>query len=161
MPLDEYRRRRHFDRTAEPPPTPSAPSPSASRPLVFVVQEHHASRLHWDFRLELDGVLKSWAVPKGPPEEPGPKRLAQMVEDHPLEYADFVGEIPTGEYGAGSVTLWDHGTWEPVGDTPAAEQLAQGSLKLVLHGERLQGGYALFRFRRAGDNSWLLIKEKS
>jgi bifunctional non-homologous end joining protein LigD len=130
-------------------------------PLIFVVQEHHATRLHWDFRLELDGALKSWAVPKGPPEEPGIKRLAQQVEDHPLEYATFAGSIPAGDYGAGTVKIWDHGTWEPQGDTPAQEQLAAGDLKIILHGKKLKGGYALVRFKKAGENSWLLIKEKA
>ncbi len=135
--------------------------PAPSRPLIFVVQEHHARHLHWDFRLELGGVLKSWAVPKGPPEEPGIKRLAMMVEDHPLDYADFEGEIPAGEYGAGAVILWDHGTWEPQGEKPPERLLEEGTLKLRLHGRRLQGGYALVRMKKAGENAWLLIKERS
>ena len=175
MPLEEYRKQRDFSKTAEPGPgdtgetpvPPRAPSPggtgvspvSPPAPLIFVVQEHHATHLHWDFRLELEGVLKSWAVPKGPPEESGIKRLAQQVEDHPLKYATFEGGIPAGEYGAGTVQIWDHGTWEPQGDPH--EQLAHGDLKIILHGKRLQGGYALVRFKKAGDNSWLLIKEKA
>ncbi len=186
MAREEYRRKRHFGETKEPegadraeqtPPssgeTPVPPGGSSAGEAagsagaapgkreglpIFVVQEHHASRLHWDFRLEMGGALKSWAVPKGPPEEAGIKRLAQMVEDHPLEYASFEGGIPAGEYGAGSVKLWDRGTWEAVGEKSGEEQLAEGAMKLVLHGERLQGGYALVRFQKAGENSWLLIK---
>lgn len=128
---------------------------------IFVVQEHHARRLHWDFRLEVGGVLKSWAVPKGPPEEPGIKRLAMMVEDHPLDYADFEGEIPAGQYGAGAVILWDQGTWEPQGDAPPECSLEEGSLKFRLHGRRLHGAYALVRMKKAGENAWLLMKERS
>jgi len=135
--------------------------PSRAGLPLFVVQEHHATRLHWDFRLELGGVLKSWAIPKGPPEEPGIKRLAVMVEDHPLDYAQFEGEIPAGQYGAGSVALWDHGTWEPQGEDPPERQLEQGALKFRLYGRRLQGGYALVRLYKAGDSAWLLLKERS
>lgn len=167
MALEEYRRKRDFDRMGEPEPAagqkPLTSGETVAPPegrAIFVVQEHHASHLHWDFRLELEGVLKSWAVPKGPPEEPGIKRLAVAVEDHPLAYAEFEGAIPEGEYGAGRVAIWDRGTWEAVGETSAEEQLAAGSLKFVLHGERLQGGYALVRFKKAGENGWLLMKEK-
>ena len=158
MPLDQYRKKRDFAKTKEPPGGASPPPPPRT---IFVVQEHHASHLHWDFRLEMGGVLKSWAVPKGPPEETGIKRLAQMVEDHPLEYASFEGSIPAGEYGAGSVAIWDRGTWEAVGDESGEAQLEQGELKIVLHGKRLTGGYVLVRFKKAGDNSWLLMKEKA
>jgi len=124
------------------------------------VQEHHASHLHWDFRLELAGVLKSWAIPKGPPEQAGVKRLAMRVEDHPLEYARFEGSIPEEEYGAGTVKIWDQGIWEAVGDKPATVQLAEGVMKFVLRGQRLQGPYVLVRFAKAGPNAWLLMKEK-
>lgn len=185
MPLEEYKKKRDFGKTKEPEggsasetaagpnaEAPAGPTPAArTRPTlpkgrveekrpIFVVQEHQARALHWDFRLEMEGVLKSWAVPKGPPEETGVRRLAQMVEDHPLEYASFAGEIPAGQYGAGSVKIWDHGTWEAIGEGTAAQQLAAGSMKLVLHGERLKGGYALFRFKSAGEHSWLMMKEK-
>lgn len=128
---------------------------------VFCVQKHAASRLHYDFRLEVDGVLKSWAVPKGPSLDPRKKRFAVATEDHPLEYADFEGVIPEGEYGGGVVLLWDQGEWEPVGDP--AEGLAQGKLVFRLHGEKLRGGFALVRLKRpdARDGrSWLLVKER-
>jgi bifunctional non-homologous end joining protein LigD len=117
---------------------------------VFVVQEHHARRLHWDFRLEHDGVLVSWALPKGVPDDPGANHLAVHTEDHPLEYANFSGEIPRGEYGAGTVTIWDHGTYETV-------KWDDREVKVVLHGSRLTGGYALFR---TGDDSWMIHRER-
>jgi bifunctional non-homologous end joining protein LigD len=123
--------------------------------LSFVVQRHAASHLHYDFRLELDGVLKSWAVPKQPAPVPGQKRLAVHVEDHPIEYGSFAGEIPEGHYGAGTVAIWDRGWWEPAGDPRAGYR--KGSLKFTLHGHRLRGGWALVRMR---DKSWLLIKER-
>jgi len=115
----------------------------------FVVQEHHATRLHWDFRLELDGVLKSWAVPKGVPEEPGVKRLAVEVEDHPLDYIDFEGEIPEGEYGAGQVRIWDRGRY-------ALTERGPGKLHFTLFGSRLSGDYVLARMR--GGKDWLMFK---
>jgi len=117
---------------------------------VFVVQEHHARRLHWDFRLERDGVLVSWALPKGVPDDPAANHLAVHTEDHPLEYASFSGEIPRGEYGAGTVTIWDHGTYETV-------KWDDREVKVVLHGSRLTGGYALFR---TGDDSWMIHRER-
>lgn len=116
----------------------------------FVVQEHHASRLHWDFRLELDGVLKSWAVPKGVPEEPGIKRLAVPVDDHQLDYIDFEGEIPEGRYGAGQVRIWDHGTF-------TLSERGPGKLHFTLFGERLKGDYILTKMR---DGQWLIFKRK-
>jgi len=119
----------------------------------FVVQEHHASRLHWDFRLEMDGVLKSWAVPKTPPTKPGVRRLAVAVEDHDLDYIDFEGTIPEGEYGAGSVVIWDRGTYE-------IESRRPEKLVFELHGERMSGRYTLVHFTDKDEN-WLLFKTKS
>ncbi len=135
--------------------------------LVFVVQKHQASRLHYDFRLELDGVLKSWAVPKGPALNPKEKRLAIMVEDHPLEYRTFEGVIAEGEYGAGEVIVWDQGRYRPLaGKTKEAmqervrEQLNQGALRFLLFGEKLHGEFALIRQKRLGEKAWLLIKKR-
>lgn len=119
----------------------------------FVVQEHHASRLHWDFRLEMDGVLKSWAVPKTPPTKPGVRRLAVAVEDHDLDYIDFEGTIPEGEYGAGSVVIWDKGTYE-------IESRRPEKLVFELHGERMSGRYTMVHFTDKDEN-WLLFKTKS
>lgn len=129
--------------------------------LQFVVHEHAARRLHWDFRLELGGVLRSWAIPKGPSLNPAEKRLAVQVEDHRLEYADYEGIIPPGQYGAGAVTVWDRGRWEPVGDLDAERQLQRGDLSFRLHGRRLRGEFHLTRLRRAGRApAWLLIKKR-
>src|SRR5437773_3466682 len=157
MPLQEYRRKRRFKETPEPPP--KVESKSRHR---FVVQKHRATRLHYDFRLEMEGVLKSWAVPKGPSLDPADKRLAMMVEDHPVSYLDFEGIIPPGNYGAGTVMVWDVGTWEPQGDPHA--MLEKGDLKFVLHGEKLKGEFVLARMRsrRPGSKGteWLLIKKK-
>ena len=140
---------------------------SAQGSLVFVVQKHQASRLHYDFRLELDGVLKSWAVPKGPSLNPKEKRLAIMVEDHPLEYRTFEGVIAEGEYGAGEVIVWDQGTYRPLaGKTKEAmqeqvrEQLNKGDLRFLLFGEKLRGEFALIRQQRLGEKAWLLIKKR-
>ena len=134
--------------------------------LIFVVQKHHASRLHYDFRLELDGVLKSWAVPKGPSMNPQEKRLAIMVEDHPFEYRTFEGIIAEGEYGAGEVIVWDQGTYRPlVGKTKEAmqaqvrKQLDQGNLHFLLFGEKLRGEFVLIHQKRLGEKAWLLIKK--
>ena len=135
--------------------------------LVFVVQKHQASRLHYDFRLELDGVLKSWAVPKGPLLNPREKRLALMVEDHPLEYGTFEGVIAEGSYGAGEVIVWDRGSYQPLaGETKDAmqeqvrEQLNRGKLRFLLFGEKLRGEYVLIRQKRLGERAWLLIKKR-
>jgi bifunctional non-homologous end joining protein LigD len=157
--LAVYRRKRDFAGT----PEPEGRRRRAAKRLAFVVQRHAARRLHYDFRLELDGVLKSWAVPKQPAPVPGQKRLAVHVEDHPVEYGRFEGEIPAGHYGAGKVEIWDRGWWEPVGDARAGYR--KGALKLVLHGRKLRGGWALVLLRdrgRAGSDKehWLLIKER-
>src|SRR5438045_1929797 len=159
MALKEYRRKRHVDRTPEPAGKP-APRKQSSR-LLYIIQKHDATRLHYDFRLELGGVLKSWAVPQGPSLDPTQKRLAVHVEDHPLEYGGFEGIIPAGEYGGGTVLLWDHGTWSAVGD--AADGYRRGKLKFVLNGEKLRGAWMLVRMRqREGEkaDNWLLIKER-
>ena len=132
---------------------------------IFVIQKHDARTLHYDFRLEVDGVLKSWAVPKGPSTNPRERRLAVAVEDHPLDYANFEGRIPDGEYGAGAVLVWDHGTYRNLraeDDEPAsmAEALQDGHVAVWLEGEKLRGGYALIRTGKGDDNRWLLIKMK-
>src|SRR5271165_2206744 len=162
MALEEYRRKRDFRKTPE--PAGAAPSrKKAAAPLAFVIQEHKARRLHFDFRLELDGVLKSWAVPKGPSLDPGEKRLAVEVEDHPLDYGGFEGVIPEGQYGGGTVLLWDRGTWVPADPDPAAA-FAKGMLKFELRGEKLHGNWALVRMggkaARERRPNWLLIKER-
>jgi bifunctional non-homologous end joining protein LigD len=154
--LAEYNRKRDFARTAEP-----AGKLAATEGFSFVVQKHAATRLHYDFRLELDGVLKSWAVTKGPSLAPAERRLAVRTEDHPLAYGGFEGTIPKGEYGGGTVMLWDRGTWAPVGDPH--EGLEEGKLKFRLHGERLKGGYMLVRMPprpKEKRENWLLIKER-
>jgi len=168
--LEEYQRKRRFSETPEPPP--KVEKKKGNR---FVVQKHRATRLHYDFRLEMDGVLKSWAVPKGPSLDPADKRLAMMVEDHPVSYFDFEGTIPEGNYGAGTVMVWDVGTWQPLSPVtvkgqyvPATEaeadaMLKKGDLKFRLHGQRLSGDFALvhIKARRPGSkgNEWLLIKK--
>ncbi len=170
MALEEYKRKRRFEQTPEPPP--KVEKKSGNR---FVVQMHDATRLHYDFRLEMDGVLKSWAVPKGPSLNPADKRLAMQVEDHPVSYFDFEGIIPEGNYGAGTVMVWEVGTWQPLSPVPvngkyvsgtaaeAREMLAKGDLKFRLDGKRLQGDFALIHIksRRGGSkgNEWLLIKK--
>jgi bifunctional non-homologous end joining protein LigD len=163
MALEKYEAKRVFDRTPEPPARPGRPH----RKPIFVMQEHNASRLHYDFRLEADGVLKSWAVPKQPSMDPATKRLAVQVEDHPLDYAVFEGTIPEGQYGAGTVSIWDRGTYDnlltdkPVPQT-VAEGTAEGRLEFTLHGEKLRGNFALIRMggKRRGKDNWLLIKLK-
>ncbi len=157
MALEEYKRKRRFEQTPEPP----AKVEKASQHR-FVVQKHRATRLHYDFRLEMEGVLKSWAVPKGPSLDPADKRLAMQVEDHPVSYLDFEGIIPPGNYGAGTVMVWDIGTWEAEGN--ASEMLAKGDLKFRLDGKKLQGSFVLARMRsrRPGSKGteWLLIKHR-
>ena len=157
--LERYREMRDFSKTAE--PSGQATSPAAAGALPFVIQKHAATRLHYDFRLGLHGVLKSWAVTKGPSYVPGDKRLAVQVEDHPMEYGGFEGTIPKGQYGGGTVMLWDEGTWEPIGDPD--QSLAKGNLKFVLHGKKLHGKWVLVRMGGKAANeskpNWLLIKE--
>jgi len=155
--LSEYRKKRQFDRT----PEPSGADPPAKTEPNFVVQKHSATRLHYDFRLAIDGTLKSWAVPKGPSLNPNDKRLAVRVEDHPLDYADFEGSIPEGSYGAGTVMVWDRGTFEPQGHLDAARQLERGEIKFTLNGEKLRGSFVLVKLKRsAKGNEWLMIKHK-
>src|SRR5215470_8014547 len=161
MGLTEYRRKRRFGVTAE-PSGDGKPRRKRSRALAFVVQKHRATQLHYDFRLEWDGVLWSWAVPKGPSLDPSIKRLAMQTEDHPREYAGFEGIIPEGEYGGGTVMVWDRGTWTP--ETPDVDAaLRKGELKFHLEGEKLGGSWVLVRTRgasgaAAGRPTWLLIK---
>lgn len=153
--LARYRRKRDFTET----PEPRGRARRTAKRAAFVVQRHAARRLHYDFRLELDGVLKSWAVPKQPAPQPGQKRLAVHVEDHPIEYGSFEGEIPAGHYGAGTVVIWDRGWWEPDGRPRAAYR--RGALKFRLHGRRLRGRWALVRMTRDDrKENWLLIKER-
>jgi bifunctional non-homologous end joining protein LigD len=145
--LNEYRNKRDFTKTVEPQ------GGTVPERAIFVVQEHHASHLHYDFRLSMDGVLKSWAIPKGVPEEKGVKHLAVETEDHPLEYADFEGDIPKGEYGGGQVIIWDHGDY-------ILEHRDQGKIVFELKGSRLNGRYSIVRFRGKEDSSknWLIMK---
>ena len=160
MGLKEYARKRHFDKTPEPKPVePRAKGPG--RGGFFCVQRHDATRLHYDFRLEVNGVLVSWAVPKGPSLDPARKALAMKVEDHPFDYGTFEGNIPEGNYGAGSVMLWDKGTYEVLGDASAQEQIDRGDFKFQLHGTKLNGSFAIVHMKHAGKgNEWLLIKKK-
>jgi bifunctional non-homologous end joining protein LigD len=161
MPLDEYRKKRRFDVTSE----PAGKAPRAkkkAKQLAFVVQKHRATALHYDLRLEWQGVMLSWAVPKGPSYDPKTKRLAMQVEDHPMEYNEFEGIIPEGEYGGGTVMIWDQGTWTPESpDVDAA--LRKGDLKLTFEGKKLRGSWVLVRTGRpaaGGKAPWLLIKHR-
>jgi bifunctional non-homologous end joining protein LigD len=159
MSLVEYERKRDFSRTPE--PKPGKPAKSKLHTGRFFIQRHNATRLHYDFRLEIDGTLKSWAIPKGPSLDPSVKHLAAMVEDHPLDYGDFEGNIPKGEYGGGSVMLWDRGTFDLIGEEPGAAQIARGDLKFELHGEKLHGTWAIVHMKNRGKgNEWLIIKKK-
>src|ERR1700756_5034010 len=161
MSLKEYRKKRSFNVTPE-PAGGSETRPASGKPLTYVIQKHQASRLHYDYRLESEGVLLSWAVPKGPSLDPSVKRLAMQVEDHPVEYASFEGVIPEGEYGGGTVMVWDRGTWTPeVPDVDAA--LRKGELKFTLHGKKLSGSWVLVRTRSPGPGGrapGLLIKPR-
>ncbi|MDO3424086.1 DNA polymerase ligase N-terminal domain-containing protein [Chryseobacterium sp. APV1] len=163
MALKDYSQKRKFDETSE----PKGKTKKSKDQLIFVIQRHAASRLHYDFRLEMDGVLKSWAVPKGPSLDPKDKRLAMMVEDHPYDYKDFEGNIPEGNYGAGQVEIWDSGTYEPLDNNSKLsdekellKELHAGSLKFILHGKKLKGEFALVKMKNTEENSWLLIKHK-
>src|SRR5688572_4744151 len=162
MGLTAYKEKRSFDKT----PEPAGKEHKSLEPLRFVIQKHQASHLHYDFRLEMEGVLKSWAVPKGPSLNPDDKRLAMMVEDHPLDYRTFEGVIPEGNYGAGRVIVWDQGTYHAAGaaDRRASERalregLARGRLSFVLDGEKLHGEFSLLKLRRGEENAWLLVKK--
>ena len=163
MALKDYQKKRKFDETTE----PKGKTKKSRDKLIFVIQRHAASRLHYDFRLEMEGVLKSWAVPKGPSLDPKDKRLAMMVEDHPYDYKDFEGNIPEGNYGAGQVEIWDSGTYEPLEENSKLsdekellKELHAGSLKFILHGKKLKGEFALVKMKNSEDNAWLLIKHK-
>src|SRR5215471_10505637 len=190
--LEEYRRKRRFDRTPEPAgelegteraqPVTSSPTqragkqtrlpkpmpklrlevrPAAEYGNTFVVQKHSATRLHYDFRLAIDGTLKSWAVPKGPSQSHADKRLAVQTEDHPLEYGDFEGKIPEGNYGAGTVMVWDRGTFSTEGPLDAGQQLERGEIKFNLNGEKLRGSFVLVKLKNSEKgNEWLMIKHK-
>jgi bifunctional non-homologous end joining protein LigD len=158
MSLKDYQSKRDFRKTTEPK---GAVRKRGAKKLRFVIHKHDASRLHYDLRLEMDGVLKSWAVPKGPSLDPSQKRLAVMVEDHPLDYREFEGVIPEDEYGGGTVMIWDEGTYQVVGEAAGPAQLAKGELKIDLAGKKLKGGYVLVRTKwRGEDKNWLLIKER-
>lgn len=161
MSLDKYKEKRNFKVSPEPSGKPHAVASSKSH-LLYVIQKHRASQLHYDFRLEFKGVLLSWAVPKGPSLDPSVKRLAMQVEDHPVEYGSFEGVIPDGEYGGGTVMVWDNGEWVPESDDVEAA-LEKGDLKFTLEGKKLQGSWVLVRTRGFGskpDKSWLLIKHR-
>lgn len=164
--LTEYRRKRDFGKTAEPAGAAPAARRKQAAKLAFVIQKHAASHLHFDLRLELDGVMLSWAVPKGPNLDPSVKRLAMQVEDHPIEYNTFEGTIPKGEYGGGTVMLWDRGTYASAGPDGDVAELRRGyekgDFKFVLHGKRLRGSWVLVRTRRGDERrpQWLLIKHR-
>ena len=162
--LEEYRRKRDFRGTPEPAGTPEHPARPGKKP-VFVVQKHDASRLHYDFRLEVDGVLKSWAIPKGPSMNTRDKRLAVPTEDHPLEYRNFEGIIPEGQYGAGRVIVWDTGTFRNVTKrdgqpVPLDQAIENGQLAIWLEGKKLKGGFGLTRIRNGEQPVWLLVKKR-
>lgn len=159
MTSSEYEKKRDFSKTPEPRGGGRRPGDAS----IFVIHKHDASTLHYDFRVEVGGVLKSWAVPKGPSTDPSEKRLAVPTEDHPLEYADFEGVIPEGEYGGGTVLVWDRGTYENITEKddenmPIDKALEQGHALIRLHGEKVSGGYVLQRIGKGGDERWLLVK---
>jgi len=161
MPLTAYQSKRAFTKTSE----PVGRVQRTGRKHIFVVQKHDASRLHYDFRLAVNGVLASWAVPKGPSMNPADKRLAIRTEDHPLQYAKFEGVIPSGQYGAGTVMVWDLGNYQLMENQPPEEQLASGKIHILLLGEKLRGGFSLVQIQRRSMNSsrrdhWLLIKSR-
>ncbi|MBM3291965.1 3'-phosphoesterase [Candidatus Bathyarchaeota archaeon] len=149
MSLQDYKNKRNFEKTLE--PSHGVIKGEANK---YVVHEHHASHLHWDLRLERAGVLKSWTIPKEPPQEFGVRRLAIQVEDHPIEYGDFEGVIPEGEYGAGSVKIWDKGTYE-------TQIWTNEKIQITINGTRLNGDFDLIRFKKAGEKEWLFLKRKN
>ncbi len=159
MPREKHREKLDFEHA----PGPAGSEEAAGSGGIYVVQKHASRQLHYDFRLEMDGVLKSWAVPKGPSLDPAAKRLAVQVDDHTIEYAEFEGTIPREEFGGGTVMVWDRGLWEPLGEW--VEGLSRGALKFILHGEKLRGSWALVKMkgrpgRGQGSDNWLLIKER-
>ena len=164
MSLETYNKKRTFKDTPEPEGSKNV---GVQKELSFVIQRHKASRLHYDFRLEMEGVLKSWAVPKGPSMNPGDKRLAMMVEDHPYVYKDFTGVIPEGNYGAGIVEIWDKGTYTAIDgkhvknpEKELLQGLKDGNLKFSMNGKKLKGEFALVKIKSKEDNTWLLIKHR-
>lgn len=167
MSLTKYNKKRDFKKTKEPSGKKKTTKKVLKDKLIFTIQKHSASHLHYDFRLELDGVLLSWAVPKGPSLDPSVKRLAMMVEDHPFDYKDFEGLIPKGNYGAGEVIVWDNGYYLPIGGSEDKEEnekilrkmLKKGDLKFVMLGKKVKGEFALVKMHK-DDNSWLLIKKE-
>jgi bifunctional non-homologous end joining protein LigD len=166
MPLKDYDKKRDFSSTSEPGSGKKLSKTKKDQDLAFVVQKHYASHLHYDFRLELEGVLKSWAVPKGPTLDPANKHLAVMVEDHPYDYKDFSGIIPEGNYGAGKVEIWDAGTYHSLNaeDKDGTEEelkagLEKGHITIIMDGNRLNGEFALIKLKNSRGNNWLLIKK--
>jgi bifunctional non-homologous end joining protein LigD len=162
MSLTTYKKKRDFSKTSE----PSGKEKKSKKPLIFIVQEHDASHLHYDFRLEINGVLKSWAVPKGPSINPDSRRLAIMVEDHPYDYKDFEGTISEGNYGAGNVIVWDNGIYHAVESEEVKESekillagLKKGHISFILQGKKLKGEFALVKMKEQGENAWLLLKK--
>jgi bifunctional non-homologous end joining protein LigD len=165
MSLTLYKKKRRFNET----PEPAGKEKSSKGFLRFVIQKHDASHVHYDFRLEMEGVLKSWAVPKGPSLNPSDKRLAMQVEDHPYDYRNFEGVIPAGNYGGGTVIVWDEGTYEPMEEAEGLnrkeqeklllKQLHAGNLKIRMHGKKIKGDYALFQMKARGERSWILVKK--
>lgn len=163
MSSKEYGRKRNFSRTPEPRAESGEASGKSTDESIFVIQKHDASSLHYDFRIEVDGTLKSWAVPKGPSTDPREKRLAIPTEDHPLDYADFEGVIPEDQYGGGTVLVWDRGAYENItekddGVVPMSKALEQGHALIKLHGKKVSGGYALQRTSKGENTRWLLVK---
>src|SRR5436190_1577323 len=165
MSLTLYKKKRSFNET----PEPKGKKKSSARSLKFVVQKHDATQLHYDFRLEMEGALKSWAIPKGPSLNPQDKRLAMMVEDHPFDYRTFEGTIPAGNYGAGTVMVWDEGTYTAMGfeeepikkqEKILLEEMKKGDVKIVFDGEKIKGAFALVKIKGRGENTWLLIKKQ-
>jgi len=153
MDLEKYKSKRKFDKTTE--PEGKLKKSNASEKLIYVIQKHQARKLHWDLRLERDGVLKSWAVPKEPPQKEGERRLAVAVEDHPVDYANFSGKIPEGQYGAGTVKIWDGGSYDVV-------KWSDKEIIVDIHGKRMQGKYVLIKTNFGGSkNSWLFFKKKT